>query len=523
MRLLDPRHAAVALAVLLALGQAARAADLQVGVASAVTPSAIGAPPSGAARTLVLGADIQFKERINTDRLGKAQIIFLDHSSLTIAPDSALVIDEFVYDPARSAGTLALSTSKGLLRYIGGKISKGSDVTFTTPIAMIAIRGGMLLVEVETSGRTTGTFLYGEHMIVTAAGVVRTVTRPGYRVTVEAAGRPPGSPVRASQAEIDAAFSTFERGGSQGLGGASGAQGERAAEGGSSGSGVILGDQSAEATAGGGQVDPEGIIAQAATGAPAASLPGNASSGLLPAAPIVNDAAVSDQHIVTILNSSPLPVSALIPTSTGSGSGATAGSAVAHTAAIVSSTTAVASSTVASVGSVVSGLGSSVANVAGPLAPVTSTAGALVSSVGSTVANLAPVVAGLGTTVAGVASAVPALTSTVASTGTALTGVVSNLTSAVGGVGSTVANVAAATSILAPAATGGAAGLSIVPAATSTTVAAAASAASPLTSAAAEAATALASTVAATATPTVTKTVGSVTKSLTQGAALKLP
>ena len=324
MWLLDPRHALVALAAFLALGQAARAADLQVGVASAVTPSAVGAPPSGAARTLVLGADIQFKERINTDHLGKAQIIFLDHSSLTIAPNSALAIDEFVYDPARSAGTLALSTSKGLLRYIGGKISKGSDVTFTTPIAMIAIRGGMLLVEVEPSGRTTGTFLYGEHMIVTAAGVMRTVTRPGYRVTVEAAGRPPGSPVRASQAAIDAAFRAFERGNCRGAGGAAGAQGECAAEGGGPGNGIILGDQSAEATAGGGQTDPEGIIAQAAIGAPGASLPGNARSGLLPAAPIVSDAAVSDQHIVTILNSSPLPVSALIPNGTATASGATA-------------------------------------------------------------------------------------------------------------------------------------------------------------------------------------------------------
>ncbi|HUI18690.1 MAG TPA: hypothetical protein VL244_13560 [Alphaproteobacteria bacterium] len=523
MRLLDPRHAVVALAALLAFGQAARAADLQVGVASAVTPSAIGAPPSGAARTLVLGADIQFKERINTDRAGKAQIIFLDHSSLTIAPDSALVIDEFVYDPARSAGTLALSTSKGLLRYIGGKISKGSDVTFTTPIAMIAIRGGMLLVEVEPSGRTTGTFLYGEHMIVTAAGVMRTVTRPGYRVTVEAAGRPPGSPVRASQAAIDAAFRAFERGGSQGSGGAADAQGERAAEGGGSGSSVILGDQSAEATAGGGQVDPEGIIAQAAIGAPGVSLPNSAPSGLPPAAPIVSDAAVSDQHIVTILNSSPLPASALIPNGAASGSGTAAGSVVAHTTAAVSSVTSAAGSTVASVGSVVSGLGSSVANVAGPLTPVTSTAGSLVSSVGSTVTNLAPVVAGLGTTVAGVTSAVPTLTSTVAGTATALTGVVSNLASTVGGVGSTVANVAAATSILAPAATNAAGGLSIVPAATSTTVASAASATSPLTSAAAQAATALASTVAATATPTATKTVGTITKSLTQGVALKLP
>ncbi len=122
-----PWRLAAAAAALLILGDAAHAADVQVGIASAVVPSTVGSPRSAASRTLVLGADILFKERINTDRAGQAQIIFLDHSSLAIAPNSSLVIDEFVYDPDKSAGKLAVSASKGLLRYIGGKISKGSE------------------------------------------------------------------------------------------------------------------------------------------------------------------------------------------------------------------------------------------------------------------------------------------------------------------------------------------------------------------------------------------------------------
>ena len=497
--LLGACHALAAFVALLALSEATAAADLRVGVASAVTPSAIGAPPSGAARTLVLGADILFKERINTDRAGRAQIIFLDHSSLAIAPSSSLAIDEFVYDPARGAGSLALSTSRGLLRYIGGKISKGSDVTFTTPVAVIAIRGGMLLVEVELSGRTTATFLYGERMTVSAAGVTRTVTRPGYRVIVEAAGEPPSSPARAPQAAIDAAFAAFERN----------APPTGAADGGASSGGATLGGESAEATAGDGALNPEGIIAaagQADASAPSGT-PAGANSPPLspPLGPIVSDAAITDQHIVTILNSSPLPVAAMIPAATGSvgttlaRTTTTATTAVANT--LSSATTAVGSTvagvgtglgtTVAGLGTVVSGLGTTVANVASPLQPVAAPVGALVSSVGSAVGALAP-------TVTSVTSVVPALTGTVAAATSSLTGAVSNLAATAGN------------SVAAPASAAGAA-------TTATT------AASPLTSAVANAATSLAST-AATATTTAaatTKTVSVLTKSLTSS--VKLP
>jgi len=488
-------QALAALAALLALFETAAAADLRVGIASAVTPSAVGAPPSGAAQTLVLGADILFKERINTDPAGKAQIIFLDHSSLSIAPNSALVIDEFVYDPARSAGSLALSTSKGLLRYIGGKISKGSDVTFTTPVAVIAIRGGMLMVKVELSGRTTATFLYGEHMILSAGGVSETVTRPGYQVIVEAAGRAPSSPTRASQATIDAALASFEGGG----------QRASAADGGASSDGVVLGDQTAEATAGGSQIDPESIITAAAGTNLAASSGAVSGASTSSLGLVVSDASITDEHIITILNSSPLPVAAMIPGSTATGSVGAATSAATRTAtttttavgstlsattATVGATVAGLGSTVSGVGSTVSGLGSTVANVTAALAPVIGGVGSLVANVGSTVSNLSPTVANLGTTVASVTSALPAVTTPATST---LASAVSALTSATGGAGTTSASTAAGTT----------------------------SAVSPLTSAVANAATSLTSTASTASQPTTAKTASVLTKSLTQ--AVKLP
>jgi hypothetical protein len=74
-------------------------ADERVGVNSAVNPAGTGTPPSGSPRQLMIGQDVIFKERVNTEAAGQTQILFLDQSSMSVGPNSDLTIDEFVYDP----------------------------------------------------------------------------------------------------------------------------------------------------------------------------------------------------------------------------------------------------------------------------------------------------------------------------------------------------------------------------------------------------------------------------------------
>ena len=45
------------------------------------------------------------------------QLIFLDKTTLNVGPNSDLVIDEFIYDPSRGAGQMAVSMTKGVLRF----------------------------------------------------------------------------------------------------------------------------------------------------------------------------------------------------------------------------------------------------------------------------------------------------------------------------------------------------------------------------------------------------------------------
>ena len=109
------------------LAPGAEARQLEIGTAAAVNPATTGTPPGQETRTLFIGANVFFKERIATSETGQTQLLFLDASSLTVGPNSELVLDEFVYDPETSTGTLALTISKGVFRFIGGQGSTSSQ------------------------------------------------------------------------------------------------------------------------------------------------------------------------------------------------------------------------------------------------------------------------------------------------------------------------------------------------------------------------------------------------------------
>ena len=189
---------AALLAVSVVLAPVAGAEPTEVGTTAATNTDTTGTPPRMASRNLFIGTNVFFEERIETSKSGQAQLLFLDESALTIASNSDVVLDKFIYDPKTSKGELALSIGAGLFRFVGGRISKTSVVTIETPTATIGIRGGIVIVKVEP-GTTRATFLFGKEMTVTnkKTGKTRTVTRPGFSVDVASVDDPPSSPFKA--------------------------------------------------------------------------------------------------------------------------------------------------------------------------------------------------------------------------------------------------------------------------------------------------------------------------------------
>jgi hypothetical protein len=119
----------------------------QVGTATAVNPESQSAPPGGGATTtLKVGARIVHKERIKTAPTGSVQLLFLDRSTLSIAPNSDIVIDEFVYNPGDNSGHMAVSLAKGALRLVGGQLSHQGEASVRAGGATIGIRGGTSII-----------------------------------------------------------------------------------------------------------------------------------------------------------------------------------------------------------------------------------------------------------------------------------------------------------------------------------------------------------------------------------------
>jgi len=190
---------ALLLRALLAVAPVPALAQAPIGIDAGLKPQAVATRPSEGPRLLTVGEPIVFNERIATSENGETQILFLDQSTVSIGPSSELVIDQFLFDPKASAGRLAMSTTRGVFRFIGGKVSKlEAPVILDTPCGTIGIRGGIFLASLSADGVLNVVFVYGKELTVTGRnGVITRVRRPGFAVSVGGFDQSPSAPYQA--------------------------------------------------------------------------------------------------------------------------------------------------------------------------------------------------------------------------------------------------------------------------------------------------------------------------------------
>jgi len=102
------------------------------------------------------GSGVESYDTIRTQK-GKTSIQFLDDTRVDVTQNSKLIIDEFVYDPNTSTGSLSLKASFGTVRYASGQIAKNSrqNVKIKTPTAVIGVRGTDFSMTVDETGSST--------------------------------------------------------------------------------------------------------------------------------------------------------------------------------------------------------------------------------------------------------------------------------------------------------------------------------------------------------------------------------
>ena len=106
-----------------------------IGSATSVKPQA-----EANARTLSGGSTVYSKELIHTGDAGAADLRFHDNGNLSVGPKSSVRLDKFVYDPSKSAGSVAVEATRGSFRFVTGSQSEGS-YQLKTPYGTLGIRG----------------------------------------------------------------------------------------------------------------------------------------------------------------------------------------------------------------------------------------------------------------------------------------------------------------------------------------------------------------------------------------------
>jgi hypothetical protein len=161
--------------------------------------------------TISKGTVVETNDKIETKN-GKVKIVFKDDTAVTVTESSALVIDDFVYDPKSGAGKLGLKATAGAVRYVSGAIAKDpKNVKINTPTAAITVRGTDFVMAVSETGGSMIMLMptceieqnvnlkglscgSGAIDVETPAGIVK-MNRPYQATIVETAGAAPLPPI----------------------------------------------------------------------------------------------------------------------------------------------------------------------------------------------------------------------------------------------------------------------------------------------------------------------------------------
>ena len=147
-------------ATLLMMGAiSAEAAVKSIGSVSAISGDAYAVNDDGSRVDLALKSPIFQNQTVVTGQDGKVQIIFADSSIFTISANTELLIDEYVYDPETEQGKSIMNATKGVFKFVTGKIAKNNreEVKVKTPFATIGVRGSGGIVAVDpTQGTRVG-------------------------------------------------------------------------------------------------------------------------------------------------------------------------------------------------------------------------------------------------------------------------------------------------------------------------------------------------------------------------------
>lgn len=198
---------------------------IQIGVTAAVRGRVELTRPGAVGKVVQSGEAVFLGDVIQTDAKGTLQILLLDETVFTIGPNSAITIDEFVFDPTTNAGKVSASVVKGVFRFVTGKVAQREPKAMQVklPAGLIGIRGTIVAGKVEgqqalvvllgpgpknNTGERPGQITVGNLVGGQLQEVL--ITRPGYGTEIAGLDVPPTPPAPVPPAELAAITQALE-------------------------------------------------------------------------------------------------------------------------------------------------------------------------------------------------------------------------------------------------------------------------------------------------------------------------
>ncbi len=173
-----------------------------IGTVAEVQGDVMAIPSEGNVRQLAEGDPVYLNETITTASGASVQIELADESLFTISQKTTISVNEFDYDENAADGNLGASVTKGIFRFISGKIAKAKPekVNIEIPSGVIGIRGTIVVGEIE--GERCLVSLEAEkgdkakHRIIvtnkTGDKIQEVeITKPGFATVIEKKGQAP--------------------------------------------------------------------------------------------------------------------------------------------------------------------------------------------------------------------------------------------------------------------------------------------------------------------------------------------
>jgi hypothetical protein len=132
----------MSLALICGVQSTASMAEPRIGAATA-TKNRVDGIVGGRAQPISTGTEVYSNEVIRTGPVSVADLKFIDETSLNVGPTSEITLDQFVYDPTGTSGSVVIQATRGAFRFVTGTQDKRA-YQIKTPYGSLGVRGTIL-------------------------------------------------------------------------------------------------------------------------------------------------------------------------------------------------------------------------------------------------------------------------------------------------------------------------------------------------------------------------------------------